>query len=215
MKEQTVNTAKSTPKSNITKLVILAMLSAVAVVLQYLEFGIPIVPSFLKMDFSDIPELIAAFIVGPTGGVIVAFVKNLVHMLVSQSGFVGELSNFILGAAFAFTAGMIYKHHKTKGGALAACLLGSLVMAAVSFPTNYFIIYPIYAQLFGGMETILGIYKALLPMADTLWKALVIFNIPFTIAKGLFCTLITMLIYKPLSRMFVQMNNAINRRRGV
>ena len=211
---ETAVQANQTPKSNITKLTILAMLSAVAVVLQYLEFPIPaLVPSFLKMDLSDIPELIGAFIIGPLGGVVIALVKNLVHLVASQSGFVGELSNFMLGAAFSFTAGMIYKYHKTKKGALVACLAGTLAMAVVSFPTNYFIVYPIYAQLFGGMETILGLYKAILPAADTLWKALLIFNVPFTVVKGLLCVLVTMLIYKPLSRLFVQMNNAINKRR--
>ena len=198
-------------KTNVTKLTIIAMLAAVAVVLQYLEFGVPLVPSFLKMDLSDIPELIGAFIIGPFGGVLICLVKNLVHLLVSQSGFVGELSNFMLGAVFSLVAGFVYKHHKTKKVAFIACLAAAFAMALVSLPTNYYIVYPIYAKLFGGMETILGLYKAILPAADTLWKALLIFNVPFTLVKGLLCVLVTMLIYKPLSRLFVQMNNAIRR----
>ena len=206
------NFVQSSPeKSNVTKLAIIAMLAAVAVVLQYLEFPVPLVPSFLKMDLSDIPELIGAFIIGPFGGVLICLVKNLVHLIVSQSGFVGELSNFMLGAVFSLIAGFIYKHHKTKTNALIACLVGSIAMALVSLPTNYYIVYPIYASLFGGMETILGLYKAILPAADTLWKALLIFNVPFTLVKGLLCAVVTMLIYKPLSRLFVQMNAAINR----
>ena len=207
--------AASAEKTNVTKLTIIALLAAVAVVLQYLEFGVPFVPSFLKMDLSDIPELIGAFIIGPMGGVVICLVKNLVHLLVSQSAFVGELSNFLLGTVFCVVAGLIYKHKKTKATARVACLLGALAMAIVSLPINYFIVYPIYAQLFGGMETILGLYQTILPAADSLWKALLIFNVPFTLVKGLLCSLVTMLIYKPLSRLFVQMNNAINRgRRG-
>ena len=207
--------AASAEKTNVTKLTIIALLAAVAVVLQYLEFGVPFVPSFLKMDLSDIPELIGAFIIGPMGGVVICLVKNLVHLLVSQSAFVGELSNFLLGTVFCVVAGLIYKHKKTKTTARVACLLGALAMAIVSLPINYFIVYPIYAQLFGGMETILGLYQTILPAANTLWKALLIFNVPFTLVKGLLCSLVTMLIYKPLSRLFVQMNNAINRgRRG-
>ena len=201
----------SSDKTNVTKLTIIAMLAAVAVVLQYLEFGVPMVPSFLKMDLSDIPELIGAFIIGPFGGVLICLVKNLVHLLVSQSGFVGELSNFLLGAVFSLVAGFIYRRHKTKTVALIACLAAAAAMALISLPTNYYIVYPIYAKLFGGMETILGLYKAILPSADTLWKALLIFNVPFTLVKGLLCVLVTMLIYKPLSRLFVQMNNAIKR----
>ena len=211
---QTPGKSASPQKSNITKLTIIAMLSAVGVVLQYLEFSVPLVPSFLKLDFSDIPELIGAFILGPIGGVVICLVRNLVHLLVSQSAFIGELSNFILGAAFAVTAGLIYKTHKTKKGALVACLCGALVMAAISVPSNYFIIYPVYAQLFGGMETILGLYKAILPSCDTLLKALLIFNVPFTLVKGLLCAAITMVIYKPLSRLFTQMNAAIGRHRS-
>ena len=203
--------SNSSEKTNVTKLTIIAMLAAVAVVLQYLEFGEPLVPVFLKMDLSDIPELIGAFVIGPFGGVLICLVKNLVHMLVSQSGFVGELSNFMLGAVFSLVAGFIYRRRKTKAVAFAACLTAAAAMALVSLPTNYYIIYPIYAKLFGGMETILGLYQAILPAADTLWKALLIFNVPFTLVKGLLCVLVTMLIYKPLSRLFVQMNNAIKR----
>ena len=210
-----IQTTASPKKSNVVKLTIIAMLSAVGVVLQYLEFSVPFVPVFLKLDFSDIPELIGAFLLGPVGGVVICLVRNLVHLLVSQSAFIGELSNFILGASFAVTAGLIYKTHKTKKGALAACLIGTVVMAAVSVPSNYFIIYPVYAQLFGGMQTILGLYQAILPAADTLLKALLIFNVPFTLVKGLLCVVVTMLIYKPLSRLFVQMNNAMTRHRSV
>lgn len=210
-----IQSPSSPKKSNIAKLTVIAMLSAVGVVLQYLEFSVPFVPAFLKLDFSDIPELIGAFLLGPVGGVVICLVRNAVHLLVSQSAFIGELSNFILGAAFAVTAGLIYKTHKTKKGALAACLCGALVMAAVSVPSNYFIIYPVYAELFGGMETILGLYQTILPAANTLLKALLIFNVPFTLVKGLLCAVITMLIYKPLSRLFVQMNNAMRRHRDV
>ena len=95
-----------------------AMLTAVAVGLQYIEISIPIMPSFIKLDFSDLPELIGAFAYGPLAGVLIALLKNLIHMAVSQSGFVGELSNFLLGASFSLVAGLIYKHKKTKGEAI-------------------------------------------------------------------------------------------------
>ena len=91
-----------------------AMLTAVGVALQYIEISIPIIPNFIKLDFSDLPELIGAFAYGPVAGVIICLLRNLIHMAVSQSGFVGELSNFILGAVFALVAGLIYKKMKTK-----------------------------------------------------------------------------------------------------
>ncbi len=210
------NTHSNREKSSITKLTITAMLTAVAVVLQYIEFPLPgIVPEFLKFDFSDLPELIGAFTIGPIYGVIIAFLKNLIHLPFGSSMGVGELSNFLLGAVFAFTAGMIYKHKTTRKGALLGCLAGAAAMALVSLPTNYFIVYPAYAQLWckGNMDIIIRMYKAILPASDNLIKCLVIFNVPFTLFKGLAVAIITMLIYKPLSKLFAQMNKAFAKKK--
>ncbi|MCH5199058.1 MAG: ECF transporter S component [Oscillospiraceae bacterium] len=203
-------------KSNVTKLVVTAMLSAVAVALQYIEVSIPLVPSFLKLDFSDIPELIGAFVIGPVGGVIICLIKNLIHLPLTSSVGVGEFSNFLLGAVFAFTAGIIYKRNKTKTTALIACLTASMAMAVISVVSNYFVVYPVYAQLWAGgdMEIIINMYKALLPASDNLIKSLLIFNVPFTFIKGLICSLATMIIYKPLSNLFVKLNSAINRNKN-
>lgn len=199
-----------------TKLTVTAMLTAVAVVLQYIEVSIPIVPSFLKLDFSDIPELIGSFVIGPFWGVIICLLKNLIHLPFTSSVGVGEFSNFILGAIFVFVAGMIYKYHKSKKGALVASVCGALAMAVMSIVTNYFIVYPIYAQLWAGgdMNVIINMYKALLPVSDTLMKSLLIFNLPFTFAKGIIVAAITMFIYKPLSNLIVKMNNSFNKRKN-
>ena len=177
-----------------------AMLTAVAVALQYIEISIPIMPSFIKLDFSDLPELIGAFAYGPLAGVLIAFLKNLIHLAVSQSGFVGELSNFLLGAAFALTAGLIYKKKKTKKNALVAGVAGAVAMAAVRLPLNYFIIYPLYYSILGfPEEAILQMYQLLLPSVKSIFQALIIFNVPFTFVKALISAVVTMIIYKPIS----------------
>ena len=203
-------------KNLTTKLAVTAMLTAIAIVLQYIEFSIPIVPSFLKLDLSDLPELIGTFVLGPWWAVMICFLKNLIHMPAGTSGGVGELSNFMLGAGFVITAGLIYQRKKTRKTALLACLLGALAMAAASFPTNYFIVYPAYANMwFGGtMDAIIGMYKTILPASDTLEKSLLIFNVPFTLVKGLLVAAITMFIYKPLSNLIVMMNDSLNNRRN-
>lgn len=192
----TTNNTKS--KVNIRLLVGTGMLSGLAFVLQYLEFPIPIMPGFIKFDFSDLPALIGAFAYGPLAGVIVEFIKNLLHCTVTQSFTVGELSNFILGAVFTATAGLIYKKNKSKKGAIIGALVGSVVMGIISFPSNLVIVYPAYTK-FMPMEAIIGAYSELLPSVGKLWQALLIFNVPFTIVKGLISTLITVLVYKRLS----------------
>ena len=207
--------AKANQKNLTTKLAVTAMLTAIAVVLQYIEFSIPIVPSFLKLDFSDLPELIGTFVLGPWWAVVICLLKNLIHIPFGTSGGVGELSNFLLGATFVIVAGLIYQRKKTKKSALLACLFGALAMAAVSFPTNYFIVYPAYANMwFGGtIEPIVGMEKPLLPASDTLEKSLLIFNVPFTLAKGIIVAAITMFIYKPLSNLIARMNEALSSRK--
>ena len=174
------------------------MLAAAAIALQYIEIPIPIIPSFIKLDFSDLPELIGAFAYGPLAGVLIALIKNLIHLAVSQSGYIGELSNFILGAVFSLVAGIIYKKNKTKRGALIGEIVGALCMAAISFPSNKFIVYPFYYN-FMDKAAVLGMYQAILPSTKSIDQALLIFNVPFTLVKGLICVGITMLIYKPLS----------------
>ena len=99
-----MRTAQNSQKIMTTKITVTALLTAVAIALQYIEVPIPLVPSFLKLDFSDLPELIGAFVLGPQYGIIICLLKNLIHLPVSSSMFVGEFSNFILGAIFVFVA---------------------------------------------------------------------------------------------------------------
>jgi len=177
-----------------------AILSAIAFVLQYLEIPVPIMPYFIKFDFSDLPALIGAFAYGPLAGVIVELIKNLIHCAVSQSWGVGELSNFLLGAVFALVAGFIYKYNKSKKGAIIGALVASVVMGIISFPLNLWVVYPTYYLFFeNGEADILSVYQGLLPFMKSIPQSLLVFNLPFTIVKGLISAIITMFIYKPLS----------------
>lgn len=184
--------------SKIRLLTVTAILGAIAGVIQFLEFAVPLMPGFIKMDLSDFPALIASFSLGPISGVGVCLIKNLIKLLTTTTAGIGELSNFILSSIFVVPAGLIYKHKKTRGGAIIAALVGALSSAILSFFTNYFIVYPVFTK-FMPMEAIIKAYTAILPSVNTLWKALLIFNVPFTFIKGLLCVLVTFILYKPLS----------------
>lgn len=185
-------------QSKTRQITVTGMLSAIAFILMYLDFSVPLMPSFIKMDISELPALIGSFALGPVSGVCICLIKNLLHLMKTSTGGVGELSNFILGAAFVCTAGIIYKKKNTKKGALLGSLIGAAAMAIISVVTNYYIVYPIYTN-FMPMEAIIGAYQAILPSADSLLKCLIIFNMPFTFIKGMLSVLITFLIYKRLS----------------
>ena len=190
-------------KDTTHNLTIAAMLSAVAFILMFIEFPIPmLIPAFIKMDFSDLPALLGAFALGPVYGVIISFMKNLLHIVIkgTSTACVGELSNFILGAIFSAVAGYLYKHHKSRKTAIIGAVAGAVAMGVLSVPSNYFVVYPAYVQFYHmPLEAILGMYQAILPSADSLIKCLILFNLPFTLVKGLLDAVLCMLIYKPLS----------------
>ena len=174
MSEPNVNaipSARAAGRSRTHKVTVTAMLSAVAFVLMFIEFPIPaLIPAFVKLDISDLPELLAAFSLGPVYGVVVAFLKNLLFAVLhgTSSAYVGELFN--------------------------------LLMAVLSVPLNYFVVYPAYVVCYHlPLETIIGMYQAIRPSVDGLLECLLVFNMPFTFFKGLLDVALCFLIYKPLS----------------
>lgn len=190
---------------DVRKMTMTAMLAAVATVLMFFSFSVPLMPSFIKLDFSELPALIASFAFGPLSGVTVCLVKNLVNVLFTTTGGVGELSNFVLGASFVFTAGLVYKHKKNRKSALLGSIIGAAAMAVIGVFSNYYVVYPVYTA-FMPMEAILGMYRAINPNVETLWDALIWFNMPFTFVKGLCSTAMSFVIYKPLSPVLKGLN---------
>lgn len=188
----------SSNKINVRKLTMTAILAAMSSILMFFSFNVPLMPGFIKFDFSELPALIAAFTMGPVSGILVCLVKNLVNVCFTTTGGIGELSNFILGASFVATAGLIYKKNKTKAGALVGSLIGAAVMAVLSVFSNYYIVYPIYAK-FMPIEAIIGTYQKINPGVNGLMQCLLVFNMPYTFIKGIILCIITFIIYKPLS----------------
>ena len=174
------------------------ILGAISTVLMMLSFSVPFMPSFIKLDFSELPALIASFSMGPLAGVSVCFIKNLVNVTMTTTGGVGELSNFLLGVCLVLPAGLVYKFRKNRLAAFLAALAGSLIMALASLPLNYFVTYPIYMN-FMPIEAIVGMYEAIFPGVNGLFSCLLIFNVPFTFLKGFLVTVLTFVIYKHIS----------------
>lgn len=185
--------------SQARSITICAMLSGVAFVLMFLDFPIPfLIPPFVKMDFSELPALLASFALGPLYGVGVCLVKNLLHLLITTTGGTGELCNFLLGASFVLPAGLIYRRCKSRKGALISVIVGAITMALLSIPFNYFISYPVYSK-FMPIDAILEMYRSIRPEVNGLLECLVVFNAPFTLLKGALTALLCFLVYKPLS----------------
>ena len=192
-------------KQNIRKIAVTAIMGAVGFILMMLEFPITfLMPPFIKFDFSELPALITAFALGPWWGVAVCLIKNILHLPATGTAYIGEVSNFILGAIFVCISGYVYKINKNRKSALIGTIIGALTMAVISVATNYFIVYPAFAAVGvidapNPMQVILSMYQSLLPSVDNLFEALVIFNLPFNLAKGLIDAAICFVVYKKLS----------------
>mgnify|MGYP000989104330 FL=1 len=184
--------------SSVRYMSVTAMLSAVAFILMFLDFSVPFMPAFIKMDLSELPALIGAFFMGPVCGILICLIKNVLHLFITTTGGVGELSNFLLGVAFVLPAGLIYRHKKSRRSALIGSLFGAVIMGVFSVVSNYFLVYPVYYN-FMPEEAVLGAYQVIVPSMKSILQCLVCFNMPFTIVKGLFSVVITFLVYKHIS----------------
>ncbi len=187
--------------SNTRKLVLIAIFSAMGYVLMLLDFPLAfLIPSFVKFDFSELPALICAFAAGPWAGVAVCALKNIIHLFNTSTMCVGELANFLLGAAFVLPAGLIYKKNRTKAGALIGMLVGAGVSSIISLPINLFITYPFYINVMKfPQNAILGMYQAIASWVKNLPQAILTFNVPFNFLKYGVDAAITFVIYKRIS----------------
>ncbi|HRX41890.1 MAG TPA: ECF transporter S component [Clostridia bacterium] len=184
------------------------MLSAVSAILMFLEIPVPLVPPFLKFDFSDLPALIAGFAFGPMAGVAVLLVKNIIHALASWSFLVGELANFLIGISFVLPAALVYKSGKTKSRAIIGMITGGITMVVIAGLLNYFVLIPMYTRVLGyTMEDIVA-WSSTANRHIVDLRSLVIIGItPFNVFKVLVNTIITALIYKKLSPFLHQGSN--------
>ena len=170
---------------SLTYLTKVSMLTAVAVVLLYIEFPLlPAVPH-LKLNVSDVPTLLASFMFGPITGVTVNAVKIGVCLWLrgTSTGFVGDLSNFISGTLYAGIAGLIYLVRKGRVGAVISLIVSSVVFCIAMWFCNQYMLLPMY----GMNETAV--------MMPTLWWTLL-----FNVIKTVITCALTYFIYKPLSR---------------
>ena len=140
---------------NTRKLAGIAMLSAVGFILMFIELSVPIMPAFFKLDFSELPALLAAFAYGPMAGAVVCLIKNVIHIFVGTTMAVGELSNFLMGVMYVVPAGLIYQKIKSRKGALVGSLTGCVISSIYCLPHNYFLIYPLFGKFVLPLEAIL------------------------------------------------------------
>ena len=186
----------------IVRITTTAIFTALAVALMFLEVPLPLMPPFLKFDFSEIPVLVGTFALGPVYGIIIELLKNLIHLPWTGTMAIGEMSNFITGSIFVGTAGFIYTRKRTRKGAVISMIIATLALAVIAVPVNAFINLPLYASVLGmSMESILGWTQTVNPAIDSELKLLLLGFVPFNLFKGIVVSAITFCVYKPISKL--------------
>lgn len=185
------------------KMVVTGMFAAIATVLFLFDFPVLFAPVFYKLDFSELPALIVSFAYGPVAGVLVEFVKILLKILIkgTDSAFVGELANFVVGSALILPAGIIYYFKKTKKTAIVACIAGTLFITVAGTVFNAVYLLPAFAKLYGmPLDAIIAMGSEINGRITGIWSFVLLCVAPLNLIKGALISIVTMLIYKPLRK---------------
>ncbi|MBQ3103296.1 MAG: ECF transporter S component [Oscillospiraceae bacterium] len=189
-------------EKKVSRLTMAAMMGAVAFVLMYFSFSIPVLSPFAEFEFAALAELIGGFILGPVGVLEIVGVKLLLKIVFkgTQSMMTGELQNLILSVAFALPAVLYYRRHRTKKAAAIGLLIGSAINVVAAVLTSLYMIFPFYISLYGmDWDSLVGMCSAVNPWIKDVPTMVAFSVIPFNVAKCVVHSLITMLVYKKLS----------------
>lgn len=180
----------------------IGMFSAIAFILFLVEFPLPFAPAFYQVDFSELPVLIGTFAFGPVAGVMIEFCKILIKLLIKGTGtaFVGELANFAVGCALLLPASLIYERKKCKKNAILGLVVGSVTMTLFAVFFNAVYLLPTFSVMYGWpMDTIIGMGTAINPAITGMTGFVFLAVAPLNIVKSVVVSVLTMLVYKPLS----------------
>ena len=189
----------------VVKVAIFATISSLLYTVPFLQFKLPFCPQFLEFQFSNLPGILAGFILGPLGGSLVILIKTIVKLPMSGTMFVGECADLIIGVSVVCVSSLIYRKHRTlKGGAL-ALLAGAIVWVGASLFANWAVLIRWYAHLFGGMKTIINMCTPVVPFINQDNFMLVYLScccLPFNSMLALITMIVTFITYKSISKIF-------------
>ena len=186
------------------KVAMIGMFSAIAMILHLFDFPLPFAPDFYKLDFSELPILIGSFAFGPAAGVMMEFIKILLKLFIKGTStvFVGDLANFVIGCSFILPASVIYAFRKSKKTAILACCIGTLILTVFGTAFNAVYLLPAFSKLYGlPMETLIGMGSKVNPLVSngSIISFVAACVAPLNLIKGASVSIVTLLIYKPLS----------------
>ena len=186
-----------------------AAMTAISFVLyMFVKFPLPFMfPSFLDVQFSELPAILTGFMLGPVWGSIVIVIKCLLKMPFTSTACVGEVGDLLMGVAFVLPSALWYKKHRTKKGALIALVLGTASEVIVAVLVNGVLLIPFYAKAFG-WDAVVGMLTSLFPKVsrrNIYLYYLPLSVLPFNLMRLSIVSVITFFVYKHLHKLINRM----------
>lgn len=172
----------------VKKITIIALFCAMSFIVSLI---LPIKVMFLTLDFKDTISTICGMFFGPVSGLFCAIVVPFIEFTYSDTGVYGLIMNLLSSVTFVGLSTLIYKYRRSIGGAIIGLVTAAFATVAVMLVANLFIT-PYY----------MGVTQD--AVIELIPKAI----FPFNLVKSILNASITMLIYKPISKVLKKMGVA-------
>ena len=200
------NTARNSKMNSTKTIAKIGVLSAIAYVLMFISLPLPIFPSFLKIDLSDIPAIFGGMSLGPIAGLAIVIVKNLLQAITaSTTGGVGEFANILIGGSYVLIICLFYRKIKNIKGVLMGALIGIVAMTITGCIMNYYIMMPLYSVVYGmPMDAIIQMGTVINPKVTDLFTFVIWMIAPFNIVKAGLMTVVTLPLFKKMEKILTK-----------
>ena len=189
-------------KTKTSTIVKIAILGTIAFVVMLLEFPLPFIPPFYKLDFSETVVLIGGFALGWLPAVCIEALKILLNIIFTgtMTAYVGEIANFLIGLSFVLPAVLIYHRNKTRKTAIRGLIVGSVCLVVFGAVLNAVVLLPAYSYFYHmPMDVLIGMGSALIPLIKDRFTFVLFATAPFNLIKAILNSILTILVYKRIS----------------
>lgn len=188
----------------------IAIFSALSFILYlFPKFPLPFFPSFLDIQFSNLPAILGGFVLGPLGGCLIVVVRCLIKLILglSSTAGVGEMADLLLGICVVLSSGLLYKYHKNKQGGILSLVVAVIAWIFSSIFINYYINIPFYIEAFYGgdaSQLVAVLRPAIKGINESNYLEYYIKYavIPFNLILSITVCLVTLFVYKRISTIF-------------
>ena len=203
--QTTTQNSNSSTLTSTAKLTLTAMFGALAAILMLFEFPIFFTLPFIKLDFSDIPVVLGAYMLGPISGIVISLIKIALNFVLNGTTTVGigELANLTFTLAYVIPASLIYKVKRTKKGAVLSLIAATVIASVVAVIFDWYMMFPFYLNVSTDltMDTLIAMASKGNPLVKDAGSLMWLSVFPANLLKYTLASLITFFVYSPLRKL--------------